>query len=268
MPLFAFILAVSGDIAPESAWKALETVTLSSPPGVNRRAVIEHALATDDSPRIRFNPGMASEIIVSPEGGVVSVAEGLQSSHRMPPNLLSSRWIYSPSVAGRPDQIAMIFGRAFASEPGSISIIDLLPNGKLERVFSDDTFQIDTIETRGGSILLIGKRSLTQMLSACTSTYDPFTVFQLDGSGRFRRSASLSRSYNLSHGYVWAGPKSRDDIHVNVCTKPARLVANRAGKEAPSIDAKPSSPAPTGRLDRWPQDPTPHACNVEFAKTS
>jgi hypothetical protein len=66
------------------------------------------------------------------------------------------------------------------------------------------------------------------MSGRCLGTYDPFTVIKLGVVGQFRNSILLSRAYNVSHGYVWAGPESREDIRVDFCAKPARLVPIRA----------------------------------------
>ena len=64
------------------------------------------------------------------------------------------------------------------------------------------------------------------MGSKCVSTYDPYSVFKLSDptKGRFQYSLALSEKYNLAYYAGWAGPNAREDIGVNICQKPARMV--------------------------------------------
>ena len=73
---------------------------------------------------------------------------------------------------------------------------------------------------------MIGSGSTSEMASKCVSTYDPYAVFKLSdrAKGRFQYSLALSKKYNLAHYAGWAGPNAREDIGVNFCRKPARIV--------------------------------------------
>jgi hypothetical protein len=59
------------------------------------------------------------------------------------------------------------------------------------------------------------------MDTKCLSTYDPISVFRLSAgaAGRFVYDEALSKAYNLSHRYVWAGPNAREDVAVDLCRK-------------------------------------------------
>jgi hypothetical protein len=193
-------------------------------PNDGDRIVVEQCPHSEDSPRVRIYR-RDRVTTIQPEGGLVSVAEGLQGTHGAPANEFRSKWVYAPKGYQRNGRSTIIlFGYPFASDPGSLRVVQIPTDGQPELVFSDDTFQINSLQRSTNSFRLIGHRSFAQMSGKCTATYDPASVVQIGFDGKAVYSASLSREYNITHGYVWAGPKTREDIGVNICRRPARIM--------------------------------------------
>ncbi len=172
-------------------------------------------------------------LVVRAEGGLVPYAEGLLpplASH--PGQTLASRYVYSSASLrdreGRP--LIVVFGYAFASDPGAIRVVGLDSARRPRVLLADETFALADVRDLDGDGVpeLIGRRSLSQTSGECRATYDPYAVYRLGASGelRFRYSERLSRKYNLGH-YVWAGPRAREDIAVSGCGRPPKIVRPR-----------------------------------------
>jgi hypothetical protein len=154
---------------------------------------------------------------------IVSVEGGLATTRRTG-NRLHSKFVYA--ARPMPSNMVILFGHTFDTGPGAMRIIRL--GVTPEQILSENEFDLTDLRkgADGRSLLVIGKHSFSQMSSMCVSSYDPYSVFKLsDGAkGRFQYSLALSKVYNLAHYAGWAGPDSREDIGVNICRKPARLV--------------------------------------------
>lgn len=227
--LVSLALVLASQTSDPGRWAVLERLPWGTSSRTSDRILIEQNTTLDNSPRLRLlrrgHPAMAIE----PEGGLVKLSDGLQWAHATPPNRLTSDWVYAPSLSAKAGQnLFIVFGHAFASDPGSIRVVRIQSSGQPEVVYSDQTFQLETLKVSGSEVRLIGRRSLTQMSDRCLGTYDPFSVLRIRPNGAANYSPSLSRTYNLTHGYVWAGPHYREDIQVNVCSTPARVVHQTA----------------------------------------
>lgn len=176
----------------------------------------------DDSRRLAITAG-GQRKIVSVEGGLVAARDSIGPA-LLARNALRSKFVFT--ARPMPDDMIIVFGYAFASDPGAMRVIRL--GVRPEQVLSEETFVLTDVRKGADahSLLLIGKRSLSQMGSKCVSTYDPYSVFKLSDptKGRFQYSLALSEKYNLAHYAGWAGPNAREDIGVNICQKPARMV--------------------------------------------
>jgi hypothetical protein len=222
------VLILAGLLAsrPEGqgGWRVVETAPAPGAAKNHGGFLVESSSASDDSPRLRVQRGGRTVLTVQPEGGLVRVAEALKGAHAMPSNRLASAWVYSPRLPGGQD-LFMVFGRAFTGDPGSLRVFRMSPDSPPKLLYTDNAFELEAIVEAAGHLDLVGRRSFTQMTSRCEGSYDPFLVLRVDRDGAVGYSAALSQSYNLTHGYVWRGPQAREDVRVNVCSRPARVTA-------------------------------------------
>lgn len=211
-------------------WIVEDATQVTSSAGGHDYFIVESNSDSDNSPRVRINWRGHTVLRVQPEGGLVRVSEAAKGSRGLPVNRLKSSWIYSPDFPGRNEEgLYLMFGWAFASDPGSLRVVRILPDGQPRMIYSDDTFQVETMVADAQGVELIGRRSLPEAMGACLTTYDPFTVLRIRRDISPKPSVALSRNYNLAHGYVWAGPMPRTDIRVDSCANPARIVSNVKG---------------------------------------
>ena len=171
--------------------------------------------------RIRI-PGRRDYVLRGDEGGFVSSVQATLNSSLVADNLARSPYFYlSPNLRGvRGTPMLVVFGWAFASDPGSIHIIALDSMGYPIEVFHDSTFLLTALVDldADGRAEIIGKRTLSQCGGCDDCSYDPYSVYHLPNPPhhRARYDLALSRSYNLAH-YVWAGPSPTESLEVNVC---------------------------------------------------
>jgi hypothetical protein len=225
--LFTF---VAGPAQIRNRWSVMETARIINSAGARDDFTVESNRSSDDSPRIHIDWRGHRALTVQPEGGLVRVADAVKWARGLPSNRLSSAWVYSPKFSSRAgENFYLMFGWAFASDPGSLRIVRIRADGKPQLVYSDDTFLVDAIAEDTDGLELAGRRSLSEAMGGCLTTYDPFTVIRLRRDRPPKPSVALSRKYNLSHGYVWAGPKPREDLRVDSCAKPTRLVGKSNG---------------------------------------
>jgi hypothetical protein len=220
---------MAGASAEAAAWRAVESVRLG-PPAAPRayRATIESRAGDEDSPRLRLAGPTGAPLSVVLEGGLVTAKAGLTGSP-LRATRRRGAYLYAPDPLNRrpAEQVVIVFGRAYASDPGSIRIIRLPARGAPHVAFADATFLLERIADldRDGRADLIGRRTGPQSFSRCRWTYAPFSVFRQATRGGFEYSRPLSRAYNRAH-YVWAGREPRDDIAVDICRRTGpRLVA-------------------------------------------
>ncbi len=214
--------------APAPDWKTVETLRYG-PPGASAKLTIEANASDDDSPRLKVvGPGGVTTIVTVPEG-IEAVTDALQEDPALiKANRLSSHYFYASDAirdaAGQ--RLLVVFGNAGDSDTGSIRIFRFGANGRVDTLMAEDAFNLIAVAdlNHDGKNELVGRLSLSQMDAPCYATYDPLGVFKLAGD-KFVYDEALSKTYNLTHGYVWAGPKSREDIAVYTCGKTRRLVA-------------------------------------------
>ena len=198
--------------------RAVETVSIPPARGLpNYRLVVEGSDASDQDETRRlviFSAGHRT--VVSVEGGL--------AANQLPANKLHSKFIFRSR--SMPDNMVIVFGWTYDTGPAELRVIRL---GRVpEQILAEQEFHLDHVQrgANGRSLLIIGKRTFSEMLGNCISTYDPYSVLKLDdmSRGHFHYSLALSKWYNTAHYGGWAGPKSREDLGVNVCRTHARLV--------------------------------------------
>lgn len=172
-------------------------------------------------------------------GGTVKIADQLKEKRLVSKNLIRSEYFYfSPELRNKWGVPALVlFGYAYASDPGVIQIFELDSSGIPHKVFDTEFLLTDIKDLDGdGKYELVGKHSLSQLWGKCFSTYDPFLVYRLPSTGRGKSvpSMELSKSYNLKHYYGWAGPNSSEDLAIVMCAKGGKPVIMKA-KDAERI---------------------------------
>ena len=226
-------------------WKTIETMRYSWRHGAPAYTfVVEENLdppKTDSdprTPRLRIVSPNGGDLIVAVEGGLVKSSDGLGSKAIASDNLLKSDFVYlSPKLKGSHGEPALIvFGWAFASDPGSIRVVALDANATPRLIFSHDTFDLDAIADLDGdgAAELIGHRSLSQGFGKCFQTCDPFAVYRFENGPlpKATYSLTLSKAYNLKHYFGWAGPSAREDLAVVMCPEARGRIMNSKLAEA------------------------------------
>jgi hypothetical protein len=214
---------------PSVKWRPVETVAWRTSPAL--RAVVEQA-DVEDSPRLRITGANRIDFVVSAEGGLVKLTQGLLEPTLRHLNTVAASYVFLPRnvVAADGTPLLIVTGWAFASDPGSLRVIALNEQRRPYLVFSSDTFDLSALADLDGDGLaeIIGKHSLSQMFGPedpshpgrhCFLTYDPFLVYHLPArpGGKALYSLDVSRQYNLGHYYGWVGPEASEDWTVVVC---------------------------------------------------
>lgn len=186
-------------------------------------------------PRLRIKgPDRRGFTVVLPGG-----LDKIQDKKLTADNLIKSSYLYlTPKLKdaqGRPALV--VFGWAYASDPGSLRVLLLGKTGYPTSVFSSDTFYLAALQDIDGDGMseIIGGHCLSQLWGTCFSTYDPYSVYHLpvSGEGKATLSLELSRRYNLKNYYGWAGPRCSEDLAVVLCApkgKPRIMSAKEAEK--------------------------------------
>ena len=160
---------------------------------------------------------------VSVPGGLVPITDAVGDSFSTADNLVRSRYLYLTARlrgAGNTPML-LVFGQAFASDPGSLVVLALNSSGQPVEVLRHATFEPTALEDLDGDGVpeLIGKRSLSQTWGKCFTTYDPYAVYRLTGTAQPHAvyDIALSRAYNLAHYAGWAGPNGSEAYAVVTC---------------------------------------------------
>src|SRR4051794_27411186 len=99
----------------------IERVFISSQPGY--RLVVEASGSNDEENGRRlaiYSPGQRT--VVSPEGGLATVRDSMAPAFSAK-NRLNSKFLFA--TAPMPDDMIIVFGPAFASDPGAVRILRL-----------------------------------------------------------------------------------------------------------------------------------------------
>jgi len=215
-------LAASAAAPAPPAWRAVETTHLGA-----YTLVVQSNDGADDSPRLVVAAPGGKTTVVSLNGGLALVKNAITTASLAAQNRLHSSYLYAAlalndGAAG--DQLVAVFGAAEDPDPFAFRVLRLAPDGQVATLLSEDAFELTAIAhlDKGAAPELIGRPSWSQMDTKCLSTYDPLAVYRLS-DGRYAYDAALSQAYDVAH-YVWAGPKSREDVAVDICHKPLKLV--------------------------------------------
>jgi hypothetical protein len=214
---WAMLAALTSTNTP--VWVDLERTTLAK----DTQVVVESSQTVENSPRARIVWRGKTVLTIQPDGGLAKLTEAAPEAG-LPPNMTSSSWVYVPKLQGEQSKgVVMIFGHAFASDPGSISVLKLSADSAPKFIYRNDTFLVTSVREHVGKLQIVGKQSLSQPTGVCATTYDPFSVVTTRADGALAYASTLSRKYNLSN-YLWAGARAREDIRVNTCAHPVRLM--------------------------------------------
>ena len=184
------LIALGG--RPSSAapvWNTVEQVSYPWTGAQNYVFTVEAAAPTasgggavEDSPELRITGPRHTSLVVSVSGGLVTKSQGVSRQSLLKDDLLSSQYLYlSPRLVGQNHAPALIvFGWAYASDPGSIRVIALDASGRAHVAFASDTFLLEDIVDLDGDGIdeLVGRPSLSQKFGGCLETYDPFAVYR------------------------------------------------------------------------------------------
>jgi hypothetical protein len=222
------------------AWRPIETTSVEWSQGRGPYTLIVEELedeSAEDSPRLRIGVPDGRSLIITAPGGLVTINDGLLLDQRLAgDNLLRSTYLYLTTRLKGPRRSPMlvVFGQAYASDPGSLRVLSLDGSGYPLPVFTSNTFDLTALEdTDGdGNCEIVGKHCLSQSWGKCFTTYDPYSVYRLP----VRRGAKavfsprLSKTYNLKHYYGWSGPRCREDIAVVLCERKPRIMSAKEAR--------------------------------------
>jgi hypothetical protein len=184
--LAGFLLQLQ--VAKPAPWRVIEHVTIpwGSPPKqytVILDEPVRDAAVDDEWQRIRVR-APSGEVFTtrSGQGPLVPVREGVFDSTLVLDNLTRSTHFYlSPKLrtfSGAP--MLLLFGFAYASDPGSLKVLAPGAGGLPIEAFSSNEFELTAVEDLNGdgSAELIGKPSLSQCGGCNHCSYDPFAVYR------------------------------------------------------------------------------------------
>jgi hypothetical protein len=204
---------------PAPAWHPLETTHIGA-----YTLTVESEDGVDNSPRLVIAAPGGRTIVVSLNGGLASVKDAMSTKSLAAQNQLHSNYLYASAVLrdrASGDRLVVVFGAPEDPDPWAIRVLALAANGQVQTLLSDDAFELTAVAdlNKDGVPELVGRPSYAQMDNRCVATYDPQAVYRLVGD-RYVYDEALSKTYNLAHRYVWAGPHSREDVGVDLCNKP------------------------------------------------
>lgn len=224
----SLLLCCTNTAAQESKLKQLEKVSIDwQKSGKIYDIILE---STDSMDRLRIkSPGYKDFILVD-SGGFIPVKEALLDSSLIKSNQIKSKYIFvSPELKSRQHYPALIvFGYAYASDPGSIHVVMPDSMGVPKEAFYSQTFRLTDIKDldKDSVAELIGKHCLSQLWGnrfgeECFSTYAPYSVYKISakGKGKFSYNLELSKQYNIDNYYGWAGKNCSEETIVVLCTK-------------------------------------------------
>lgn len=230
--LAGLLLAASlriGTAHADATWTAVETIPQA---WEDLTLVVEKSADenADDPIRVRIVSREGPALLVTPEGGLATMKESMVPPGLTADNRITSAYAYmSPRLHGPHNTPALVlFGHAFASNPGSLTVVALGPAGRPRVAFKADTFQLDRIMAVAGSDVLVGIRSLAGQSGRCT-TYNPAAAFRFGPAlATVRYDPALSRQATLAAGGPWAGPDASQSILLlHTPGGPARIVPAR-----------------------------------------
>jgi len=232
--LIPFVVALQLHAAA-SPWKVLERTTIAWRAGAaSYEVLLEERAAGGDTEqvhRIRVRVPGRKDFTVDDDQGpgpYVPVREALRVGNRaLIPRTLgdSARTLVLPVRGAGGSTIFAVFGWAYASDPGEMTLIGFDATGYPRLLFRKEFDLTDVTDLdRDGTPEIVGKPSLSQTYGKCSATYDPYAVYRVAG-GEARYDLALSRRYNEAH-YVWAGAEASEEIEVVRC-KPGKLRAVR-----------------------------------------
>jgi len=221
MRVLAFVLAATFATASAAAAAPRQAVETTHIGGYV--LTVESEDGADDSPRLVIAAPGGHTTTLSLNGGLAAVKDAMTTKSLAALNTLNSKYLYATDALkdrASGDRLVLVFGAAEDPDPWAIRVLHLAANGQVQTVFSEDAFELTAIAdlNKDGVPELIGRPSYSQMDNRCIATYDPQAVYRLSG-GSYVYDEALSKTYNLTHRYVWAGPHSREDVGVDLCNK-------------------------------------------------
>jgi hypothetical protein len=173
-----------------------------------------------DFARIRIRVPGRQTFTLSKNDGWVTLNS--PSADLLPPvrksNLVHNDYVLLLPAQGQGRVLAFLFGRAYASSPGSLDVIELTPDGDPKLILHRNNLGFLALEDLNGDGIaeIVGYPCMSQVWGNGLETYDPLHVYQLSPTkgGKATLSLALSKTYNLRHYYGWAGPDCREDIAV------------------------------------------------------
>ena len=213
-------------LAGAPTWTPIETLTLptdrANPPSVvtiDRSDGYRHPL------RVTIRRPSGAPISDMFGEGLVPLKDGVAPSLAATNRLRSDYVFVSPKLDRLPGRrVLMLFG---GPSPPTLAL--MIVGARDYETYAGGIFVMTEIVRRPGGVRLIGRRDLGRPLTRCRTTYAPYAVLVFVGAkdSSLDYSPALSRAYNRDH-YVWAGPRARRDLAVDVCSARPRLVTGPA----------------------------------------
>ncbi len=225
--LFVFATLLVSLASAQTQWKQVETLRFDWA-GIGKPAamILETSSNQDrggEFERLRILTPGNPEFVLLDNDGLTNFRKDTCEYKKIglckKPNLVSSEWLFFYRLpSGR--IILFVFGRAYASSPGSLHVLALDAKGMPEELLSLREFDLDDmIDVDGdGTPEFVGKKCFTQEWGNHLLTYDPYSVYRLPTlpTGKATYLLELSKLYNLKNYYGWAGKDCREDVAVVV----------------------------------------------------
>jgi hypothetical protein len=212
--------------APAAAWQPVETTHIGA-----YTLTVESDASADNSPRLEIVAPGGHTTTLSLTGGLVAVKDAMHTKALVAKNTLHSKYLYATDALkdrASGDRLVAVFGAGEDPGPDAIRLLHLAANGQVQTLLSDGSYELIAITdlNKDGVPELVGYPSYSEMQTKCLESYDPMGVYRLSGA-QYVYDEALSKTYNLTHRYVWAGTGPRLDLAVDICLKGGpKLVPN------------------------------------------
>jgi hypothetical protein len=217
---------------PSTKWKTVETLSYSwcavaMPFEFVLSIPVDHD-SEGDFTRLQVVKGGTVVLAINDEDGMAKYSQEIPDGpmrEQCAKNLLASEHLLMlPSVKGRSDcPILMMFGCSYASSPGSLHVIALGDARVPREILRLRNFSLAEVKDldSDGVPEIIGKECFSQSMAPGIFTYDPYSVYRFGAhaGSPMKLDVALSKRFNETNYYGWAGIKCREDIAV-VLTPP------------------------------------------------
>ena len=164
-------------------------------------------------------PGQKEFTLTNKEGWVKYGSDEASSSPKIrgAANLLRSPYLLALRIAQNRTALFLL-GYSYASSPGRLDVLEISDRGQpIVVLHREELGLLEVHDLDGDGVAeLVGYPCMSQEFGNGLLTYDPLNVYRLGATRASPATISipLSKKYNLTHYYGWAGAQCSEDFAV------------------------------------------------------